>query len=267
MTGQVHDAGTIALYFYGELSGAERAEVQAHLRHCAECRRTLDDLSTIREALASRPEVASPPLGDWSGFMARLDAAVQHAPHRTPAGPGDAGRGASAARARALVPYLAVAATLALVTLSALMVMRQRPSPATPPAVQAPQAQRVAAEPPAGQFDPALASVSGQHFERSKLVVLGLATRDASAPAAADWTYERDLAATLLGDTRVYRAAAEERGMDTLAGVMRDLELVLLQTSMSEATDAQALEQLQRLIRRRDLLAKMNVVMVNRGTS
>lgn len=266
MTGQVHDAGTIALYFYGELSGPDRAEVQAHLRHCAECRRTLDDLSTIREALASRPEVASPPLGDWSGFMARLDAAVQHERHRMPAGPGDAGRGA--ARARALGPYLAVAATLALVTLSVVTVVRQRPSPAAPQAVHVPQVQGgAAAPPPPGRFDPALASVSGQHFERSKLVVLGLATRDASAPATADWTYERDLAATLLGDTRVYRAAAEERGMDTLAGVMRDLELVLLQTSMSEATDAQSLEQLQRLIRRRDLLAKMNVVMVNRGTS
>ena len=265
MSGQVHDAETIALYFYGELSGAERAEVQAHLRHCAECRRTLDDLSTIREALASRPEVASPPLGDWSGFMARLDAAVQH--ERTPAGPGDAGRGASVVRARALVPYLAVAATLALVTLSVVTVVRQRSSPAAPQGVHVPQVQGGAAALPPGRFDPALASLSGQHFERSKLVVLGLATRDTSAPAAADWTYERDLAATLLGDTRVYRAAAEERGMDTLAGVMRDLELVLLQTSMSEATDAQSLEQLQRLIRRRDLLAKMNVVMVNRGTS
>jgi hypothetical protein len=41
---------------------------------------------------------------------------------------------------------------------------------------------------------------------------------------------------------------------------MRDLELVLLQTSMSEQPDTAALEQLQRLIRRRDLVTKMNVM-------
>jgi hypothetical protein len=107
-------------------------------------------------------------------------------------------------------------------------------------------------------MDSALASLSGQHFERSKLVVLGLATRDAKVDPG-NWDYERELASTLLGDTRLYRIAAEERGMNTLAGVMRDLELVLLQTSMSEQHDAASLEQLQRLIRRRDLITKMNV--------
>ena len=110
---------------------------------------------------------------------------------------------------------------------------------------------------PAAAADPGLAAVSDQHFERSKLVVLGLATKDARQ---ADWDYERELAGTLLSDTRLYRAAAEERGMQSLAGVMRDLELVLLQTSMSEQRDAASLEQLQRLIRRRDLITKMEIV-------
>jgi hypothetical protein len=48
--------------------------------------------------------------------------------------------------------------------------------------------------------------------------------------------------------------------MDTLAGVMRDLELLLLEASMSEEPDAASLETLQGLIRRRDLLTKMEVV-------
>ena len=58
----------------------------------------------------------------------------------------------------------------------------------------------------------------------------------------------------------MYRAAAEERGLSTLAGVMRDLELVLLQTSMAERPDPASLQQLQRLIQRRDLITKMNVM-------
>jgi hypothetical protein len=63
-----------------------------------------------------------------------------------------------------------------------------------------------------------------------------------------------------LSDTRLYRHAAEERGMTKLADVMRDLELVLLQTSMSDSPDAESLARLQRLIRRRDLITKMDVV-------
>ena len=48
--------------------------------------------------------------------------------------------------------------------------------------------------------------------------------------------------------------------MTTLAGVMGDLELVLLQTSMSDKPDMATLEQLQRLIAKRDLVTKMEVV-------
>ena len=69
-------AGTIELYFYGELQERERVAVRAHLSGCAECRAALEDLSVIRAALARRPDVATPPGGDWSGFMRRLDEAV-----------------------------------------------------------------------------------------------------------------------------------------------------------------------------------------------
>jgi hypothetical protein len=63
-----------------------------------------------------------------------------------------------------------------------------------------------------------------------------------------------------LSDTRLYRQTAEQRGMRRLARVMNDLELVLLQTSMVEEPDPETLEHIQRLIRTRDLVTKMNVV-------
>lgn len=260
MSCEMQAIGTIELYFYGELPLAERAGLEAHLRHCAECRAALEDLSVIRAALAMRPDVATPPGGDWSGFMARLDEAVMKerlASGRT--GDGEGARVIAMPLRRKVVPYLALAAMLALVTLSVALVVRARRVDAPPsivatdvrPGVPAARTRRV---------DPALASLTGQHFERSKLVVLGLATKDASAPGNDDWAYERELATGLLHDTRLYRLAAEERGMTSLAAVMRDLELVLLQTSMSEQPDDASLEQLQRLIRRRDLLTKMDVV-------
>ena len=50
------------------------------------------------------------------------------------------------------------------------------------------------------------------------------------------------------------------RCMRTLAGVMSDLELVLLQASHSDETDTETLTRLQQLIRKRDLVTKMEVV-------
>lgn len=252
-------SGSIELYFYGELAEAERDTVQRHIVECPECRRTLEELKVIRAALDTRPDIAAPADGDWSRFMARLDVAIsQSPPERT------GGRNLR----RALIAAVSMAALLALITMSVLVVMRDRG--ASRPG-EAPARQTVASAPvPAAEAGPvenidgdrgaALTELSEQHFERSKLVVLGLATRDPRDSDGVDWDYERELARSLLSDTRLYRQAAEERGMKSLADVMSDLELVLLQTSMSETPDAESLAQLQRLIRRRDLITKMDVV-------
>ena len=63
----------------------------------------------------------------------------------------------------------------------------------------------------------ALREVSAEHLERSKLVVLGLATRDPQDTKSDDWQYERQLAGTLLSDTRLYRLAAQDRGISDVA--------------------------------------------------
>lgn len=102
--------------------------------------------------------------------------------------------------------------------------------------------------------------MSEEHLERSKLVVLGLAARDPERSSPGDWQYERELAASLLSDTRLYRLAAEDRGMKELARVMGDLETVLLQASLSDHADRESLERVQRLITKRDLMMKMQVV-------
>jgi hypothetical protein len=258
MNCDVQASGAIELYFYGELPLGERDELRAHLAQCPECRASLDDLSLIRAALAVRPDVATPPAGDWTGFMARLDARIAQEAQLVAA---PAARVVPIRWRRRVAPLLAAAAVLALATLSAMFVIRQRggdtPQVSTAPNAPPAPAAVVRAANAGVDADPALAAVSGQHFERSKLVVLGLATKDARQ---ADWEYERELAGSLLNDTRVYRLAAEERGMQSLAGVMSDLELVLLQASMAQQHDQESLERLQRLIRRRDLITKMEVV-------
>jgi len=281
------ESGSVELYFYDELEQVERASMARHLASCGECRQALDELTTIRAALASRPIVSAPLGEDWTGFMTRLKAAVAidqresaaHGPvgrrggESHPPSPGaTAGRSAFDAMAgrsavSTVAPYLAMAALLALVTMSVAYVARtgwgrergRTATPAPAPVARADVAATASPEAERGTVEAAFAALSEQHFERSKLVVLGLTSKDAQHARLEDWEYERQLASSLLTDTRLYRAAAEERGMTSIANVMRDLELVLLQTSLAAHSGPDDLAQIQRLIDRRDLVTKMEL--------
>lgn len=251
----IHDAGTIELFFYDELPPDQRAEIAEHLHKCSQCRTAVDELHVIRAALANRADISAPPSGDWSGFMARLDEAVVAESRAAAVVPFEARRLARPP----LTGLLAMAALLAIVTASVFFASQAgRRATGT---FEVPPPQIADSAPDASApIQSGLASVSARHLERSKLVVLGLATRESGEADSSDWTYERELATSLLNDTRLYRMAAEQRGLTSLAGVMRDLELVLLQTSMAETTDETALPQIQRLIRKRGLVEKMDVV-------
>ncbi len=250
-------SGTIELYFYGELSPAERDACERHLAACELCRDALDELATIRAALAARPAISAPPAGDWSAFMSRLDRAIEEEQAHDSVSASPVPRVALGRRPYA--GYLAMAALLALVTISVVVVMMRSRSPEPVDVIGLQTTPHVIAADPAAEGQ-AFAELSEEHFERSKLVVLGLATMDADHATSGDWTYERELASTLLADTRMYRMAAEDRGLRSLAGVMGDLEVVLLQTSLTDETDPASLAQIQRLIHKRDLVEKMDVV-------
>jgi hypothetical protein len=241
------DTPDIELYFYDELDVADTARVAAHLRTCAECRARLDDLRAIRRAL-SAARVDAPPADDWSGFVRRLDHACDLRSDLSVAPRGGSIRG-----------LVALAAMLALVTIGVIMAAKVRSRPEPVPAAAAPAVSAPAAA-AAVSRDRGLVEMSEEHLERSKLVVLGLAARDPEHSSPGDWRYERELAASLLSDTRLYRLAAEDRGMKELARVMGDLETVLLQASLSDHADRESLERVQRLITKRDLMMKMQVV-------
>jgi putative zinc finger protein len=251
MTCERQGSGDLELYFYDDVPPESRRDLEQHLASCADCREAVDELHAIRAALAARPDVSGPPSGDWSTFMSRLDTAVR-------------GEQSSSSRVvpfvapprRRFAEYVAIAALLTLVTLSVAVAFKARHAPVAAGAGHSVQR----ALPAATKDNAAFAAMTEEHFERAKLVVLGLAAKDPARETAADWAYERELATSLLGDTRLYRLAAEDRGLDSLAAVMRDLELVLLQTSLTDGTDPASLPQLQRLIRRRDLIEKMDVV-------
>jgi anti-sigma factor RsiW len=254
---ELQSSGTIEMYFYDELPAAERMQVARHIRACAECRAAIEQVEDIRHALSTRPDIAAPPGDDWSGFMARLGAATAAADGEAHAAETDRHRLSAMRWSR--TGLMAMAALLALTTIGVMSALRARPPIAPVVSVPAPHLPDTAA--PAG--NQGFEAVSEEHFERSKLVVLGLAAKDPARTTSADWVYERELAATLLSDTRIYRMAAEDRGLRSIADVMGDLELVLLQASFADVRDPASLAQIQRLIRRRDLVEKMDVVAVS----
>lgn len=117
----------------GDLDLAERADIDAHLALCAECRGLVADLETLQGAAASWAAAAAAPSTDlWPGIAARLTARPETAtvtPFVTPAVmPVPWYR----RRISLGVPELALAASLAA-AIGATLVWRQAPAaPATP---------------------------------------------------------------------------------------------------------------------------------------
>ena len=234
-------SGAVESLFYGDLPPAERSRLEFHVRGCAACRTALEDLAVVRDALAGRPAPGAPPAGDWSPFMQRLERALA-AERPAPAGASWSARG-----------LLAAAAMLVLSVLGVALAMRGVPERPAAAALERPAAAPVAA---GDGFE----AVTEEHFDRSRLVVLGLAAKDPARTG--DWRYERALAGRLLSDTRLYRMTAEARGLGTIAAVMRDLELVLLQASFTDDRHPASLVHIQRLIRHRDLVGKLDAMAI-----
>jgi hypothetical protein len=266
-------SGAIDLYFYEELPPDKRREIERHVRRCSACRDGLAELALIRSSLAALPEIAAPAGGDWTRLMARIEAAIaapaQAADPRTArvTRPRASARFASAGLALAAAVTVITAATAhvvhkqapASITVASHPAMRP-PSPVEPAGLEPAGLEPAGLEPAAAQGPEAgRAAVSEQPIERSRLVILGLTARDPRRSSLRDWEYERRMAGSLLDDTRLYKQAAAERGMTSLARVMSDLELVLLQTSLADRQDPATLARLQRLIRKRDLVTRMDV--------
>jgi hypothetical protein len=231
----------VELYFYGELGPDDHAAFERHLPDCRACREALDELSEIRSALAPIPALAQRSDFEWTAFMRRLDARIYEQPQAT-------------GRRPAVTAVLALAASLVIGIGAGVLWQRGRSRQVIPGSTGAgvPAAPgQSAAQQARWTRDAAL-----QHLDRSKIVLLGLANKDAGAVSADDWAYERSLAASLLPDTRLLRLSALEAGDAELASLLNDLEVLMLQASFSAEPDRATLSRLQRYINHRDLLVR-----------
>ncbi len=224
----------VELYFYDELEPPERAAFEAHVPGCRSCRAALAELEEIRTALAPMRAQGVRSEFEWRAFMRRLDTRLdaESAPRRRTS-PG-------------VLVAAGIAATLAIGVVTGVLWQRER-------------ARELAAPPPVMEIDNerrGSRDAAAEHLDRAKIVLLGLANKDAGAVSVDDWSYERSLAASLLPDTRLLRLSALEEGDGEMASLLSDLEVLLLQTSFSAEHDRATLSRLQRYINRRDLLVR-----------
>ena len=227
----------VELYFYDELEPTERAAFEAHVPGCRSCRAALAELEEIRTALAPMREQGVRSEFEWRAFMRRLDARLdaESAPrHRTSPG---------------VLVAAGIAATLAIGVVTGVLWQRERARELVMPPTAIDNERR-------DDTRERSRDAAAEHLDRAKIVLLGLANKDAGAVSVDDWSYERSLAASLLPDTRLLRLSALEEGDGEMASLLSDLEVLLLETSFSAEHDRATLSRLQRYINRRDLLVR-----------
>jgi hypothetical protein len=100
----------------------------------------------------------------------------------------------------------------------------------------------------------------GDHLERSQMVLVELANAGAPAAGRLDISYEQEAAEDLLESNRLYRQTAARNGDVATAGLLDDLERVLLEIAHSPSeVSARQLEELRRQIEDRGILFKVKI--------
>jgi hypothetical protein len=221
----------LILLHYGEPAAPGAAE---HVAGCAEC---TERLRALGELLSRVVAPDAPERG--ADYGARVFERL-----RPVLGQDDARPRVVAFRKRRWRSLVAVGALAASLVLAFLLGRR---FPAEPLALSAEARERV------------LLVAVGEHLERSQLVLVELA--NAPAGEALNVKTQRALADELVPANRLYRQAAVRSGEPALAGVLDELERVLVEVAAGpDALAPLDLAELQRRIDSRGLLFRVRVI-------
>ena len=224
---------------YREGEPRERKVIMRHMSECEECRAQLERLESV---LAALDEMPVPDPGEdygqrvWQKIAPRLpkrrawDWSAWFEPRR-----------------------LVAAGALAAVILAAFLAGRFLPRKG--PAIPEPSAEVVR--------ERVLLVAVGSHLDRSEMILVELSNAQPAAKShqLINISTEQRRAENLINENRLYRQTAQQQGDAALAGVLDDLERVLLDFARSpqEVTPAQ-FETIQRRIEARGILFKVRVV-------
>lgn len=248
----------LILSYYGEPALGGRAE---HLEACDVCRGELGRLAAMLDRVT--PTEVPEPADDyealvWDRLSWRLRGEMKH-------------------ERNAWMTWVAIAAIVAVAFVGGLL-WNRRNAPPTAPSQQIattsttpsthPVATTVSTRPkPAPKTtasaprDRILLLVVGDHFDASERMLLELTNITPSDSDGFDLTTERARAEELLASNRLYRRTALDRGEESVATLLDELEPVLLQIARApEDMTTEELRTMQKRVEAKGLVFKLRVV-------
>jgi hypothetical protein len=225
------------LYYYGEGDGS--AGVREHLDACETCRAEFASLQRVLNIVDAAP-VPERAANYGEQVWRRLE------PHL-------GGRGGGWARwlapMRWPMRHWAATAAMAGLVIAAFLAGRYYPKPQTSPQIAA-----------AGQVRERILLVAvGDHLERSQMVLVELV--NAHPGQGLDISSEQERAGDLVAENRLYRQTAARTGDANVAGVLDELEPVLLEIANGPARlTAEEVDKLRLRIEGDGILFKVRVV-------
>jgi hypothetical protein len=237
-------------YVDGALEAADRADVARHLEQCAACALFVAELQHILQEARSLPPM-QPPAAVWQ----RITAATERG--------SDSRKGV---RPLFHTPdwALATAAAVVLAFLAGRVIEQQNQRHQRDAAAHT-QAQAVAPDGPvsvnaaSNVRERVLLVAVGDHLERSRMVLVELA--NAHTQGELDISAERQSADELLASNRLYRQTAVQLGQTNMAGVLDDLERVLVEVARGPSqVSTEQLAEIQQRIEAQGILFKMTIV-------
>ncbi|HKY34108.1 MAG TPA: hypothetical protein VJV23_16380 [Candidatus Polarisedimenticolia bacterium] len=239
--GHVHDDHLVLIH-YGEEApaGARR-----HLEGCAACRTRLEELRQVLALVGAAPVPERGP-GYGAAVWRRLQPRLS-----SPARPEGASRPAAWWRGR-----MALAASLLIMLMAAYLAGRIGGGPAPDGSIPEDVRQRV------------LRVAVADHLERCQHLLTELTNAGAAAGAGSqesdpqpDLTLRQRQAETLLAAGRIYRQTAEGGKEHALAGILEDVERVLLEVAHAPARpEPRELESIRRRVEETGILFKVRVM-------
>ena len=255
---------TLNDYVERELSPAEQVRVATHVEACGECALVVAEIQqVVRDAAALGP--ITPPPHVWTLLQARLaqstvhsrqsivdslESRVQESRVQSP----------ESRVSRSWTRYAWAAATAALVVMAFLTgrFLNVREAPRAVEQVAGPGSPQVISN-DATVRERVLLIAVGDHLERSQMVLVELAhaeTRD-----ELDISAERQLADDLLASNRLYRQTAQQMGRTNVAGILDELERVLVEVARGPSTvSMQQLADIQQRIESQGILFKVKII-------
>ena len=231
----------LVLHFYGD--AAKTAAIERHLVECSACSAEFARLRAMLSAIDFPvPERAADyEVQLWSTLRPRLEQTEAPKPSFW---------------AGVLQPRRwATAAALAAIVIAAFLAGRYIPRGEKPGAT----GPQVVSTTPPKSSDRVLLVAVGDHLDRTEMILVEL--ENTRPEAKVDISAERDLAQSLVNENRLYRQTAEHDKDPEIAGVLDQVERVLIDIAhRPDSVSGKELEDLQRQIEAQGVLFRVRVV-------